>query len=163
MVTRKHLTFGLQCVVSIALLTLLFRSLDRGALRTLFTTLPLWFYLLSLAVVMLGQVLYAWRWRQVLAASGVSVSLGTAVQQYFIGIFLNNFFPSTVGGDMAKVYYLGRQHGYRPIAASIVLDRLLSIGLLAVFATAMYWLAPDPSPRFAATRAAVRAGDDLAP
>ena len=157
MVTRKHLTFGLQCAVSIALLTLLFRGLDRGALRTLFTTLPLWFYLLSLAVVMLGQVLYAWRWRQVLAASGVSVSLGTALQQYFIGIFLNNFFPSTVGGDMAKVYYLGRQHGYRPIAASIVLDRLLSIGLLAVFATAMYWLAPDPSPRFAATRAAVTA------
>jgi hypothetical protein len=154
---RKHLTFAVQAVVSVGLLTLLFRRLDLSALRTLYTTMPVWFYLLSLAVVVSGQVLYAWRWRQVLAASGVSVSLGTAVQQYFIGIFLNNFFPSTVGGDMAKVYYLGRRHGYRPIAASIVLDRLLSIGLLAVLATAMYWVAPDPSPRFAATRAIVTA------
>jgi uncharacterized protein (TIRG00374 family) len=152
---RKHLTFAVQAVVSVALLTLLFRRLDLSALRSLYTTTPVWFYLLSLAVVVSGQVLYAWRWRQVLAASGVSVSVGTAVQQYFIGIFLNNFFPSTVGGDMAKVYYLGRQHGYRPIAASIVLDRLLSIGLLAVLATTMYWVAPDPSPRFAATRAIV--------
>src|SRR5258705_5657577 len=58
---------------------------------------------------------------------------------------------------MAKVYYLGRQHGSRPIAASIVLDRLLSIGLLAVLATALYWIAPDPSPRFVATRAFVTA------
>ena len=152
---RRHLTFVVQAMVSIALLTLLFRRLDISALRTLYTTMPVWFYLMSLAVVMSGQVLYAWRWRQVLAATGVSVNVGTAVQQYFIGIFLNNFFPSTVGGDAAKVYYLGRRHGYRPIAASIVLDRLLSIGLLAVLATTMYWVAPDPSPRFAATRAVV--------
>lgn len=154
---RTRLPIVAQSVVSIGLLVLLFRSLDLGALRELYATLPLWFYFTSLAVVLGGQALYAWRWRQVLAASGVPVTLGTALRQYFIGIFLNNFFPSTVGGDMAKVYYLGQHHGYRPIAASIVLDRLLSIGLLAVLATAMYWIAPDPSPEFALTRAFVTA------
>ena len=152
---RKRLPLAIQSVVSIGLLVLLFRSLDLAALRQLYATMPVWFYLISLAVVLGGQALYAWRWRQVPAASGVPVTVGTAMQQYFIGIFLNNFFPSTVGGDMAKVYYLGRHHGYRPIAASIVLDRLLSIGLLAVLATAMYWIAPDPSPQFAVTRAIV--------
>jgi uncharacterized protein (TIRG00374 family) len=155
--TRKHLTFTAQCAISVGLLVLLFRGLDLTALRALFATMPLWFYLTSLSAVVGGQVLYAWRWRQILAASGVEVTVGTAVQQYFIGIFLNNFFPSTVGGDMAKVYYLGRHHGYRPIAASIVLDRLLSIGLLAVLATAMYWIAPDPSPQFVMTRAIITA------
>jgi len=152
---RKRLPVAIQSLVSVALLALLFRSLDLAALRQLYATMPLWFYLLSLAVILGGQVLYAWRWRQVLAASGVPVTIGTAIRQYFIGVFLNNFFPSTVGGDMAKVYYLGRHHGYRPIAASIVLDRLLSIGLLAVLATTMYWVAPDPSPQFVATRAFV--------
>jgi uncharacterized protein (TIRG00374 family) len=152
---RKRLPLAIQSLVSAALLVLLFRSLDLAALRQLYATMPLWFYLLSLGVILGGQVLYAWRWRQVLSASGVPVSVGTAIRQYFIGVFLNNFFPSTVGGDMAKVYYLGRDHGYRPIAASIVLDRLLSIGLLAVLATTMYWVAPDPSPQFAVTRAVV--------
>ena len=152
---RKWLPLVAQSLVSIGLLLLLFRNLDLGALRRLYATLPLWFYFTSLAVVLGGQALYAWRWRQVLSASGVPVTVDTAVRQYFIGIFLNNFFPSTVGGDMAKIYYLGQHHGYRPIAASIVLDRLLSIGLLAVLATTMYWIAPDPSPQFAATRAFV--------
>jgi len=152
---RTRLPLVIQSIVSAALLVLLFRSLDLAALRQLYASMPLWFYLLSLAVILGGQVLYAWRWRQVLSASGVPVSVGTAIRQYFIGVFLNNFFPSTVGGDMAKVYYLGRHHGYRPIAASIVLDRLLSIGLLAVLATTMYWVAPDPSPQFALTRAIV--------
>ncbi len=149
---RKRVALVIQSLVSIALLVLLFRNLDLTAVRRLYATLPAWFYFASLAVVIGGQALYAWRWRQVLAASGVPVSVSTAMRQYFIGIFLNNFFPSTVGGDMAKVFYLGRQHGYRPIAASIVLDRLLSIGLLAVLAAAMYWIAPDPSPQFAVTR-----------
>lgn len=152
---RKQVVLAAQCVVSVALLALLFRNLDVVALRRLFATIPLWFYLTSLAVVLGGQALYAWRWRQVLLAAGVEVTVGTAIRQYFIGIFLNNFFPSTVGGDMAKVYYLGREHGYRSIAASIVLDRLLSIGLLAVFAAAMYWIAPDPSPQLEITRALV--------
>ena len=139
---RKRLPLAIQSVVSIGLLVLLFRSLDGAALRHLYATMPLWFYLISLAVVVGGQALYAWRWRQVLSAAGVPVTVGTAIRQYFIGIFLNNFFPSTVGGDMAKVYYLGRDHGYRPIAASIVLDRLLSIGLLAVLAPIAtgFWL-----------------------
>jgi len=154
-VSRRYLAFGLQSVMSLTLLALLFRSLDLVALRRLFATLPLWFHLFSLTVIISGQVVYAWRWRLLLDASGVSVPLSAAVRQYFIGIFLNNFFPSTVGGDMAKVYYLGRQHGYRPVAASIVADRLLSIGVLAVLAAAMYWVAPDPSPRFTAARAVV--------
>jgi len=144
-----------QGVVSVALLFLLFRRLDLAAMRQLYASMPLWFYVFSLSVVVAGQALYAWRWRILLDAAGVSVSLGMCVRQYFIGIFLNNFFPSTVGGDMAKVFYLGRQHGYRPVAASIVLDRLLSIGLLAVFASVLFWVAPDPSPQLQLTRGVV--------
>jgi len=155
--TKRSLAFAAQSAISITLLVLLFRSLDLAALRRLFATLPLWFYLFSLAVIIAGQFLYAWRWRLLLRASGVDVPLWSAMRQYFIGIFLNNFFPSTVGGDMAKVYYLGREHGYRPVAASIVVDRLLSIGVLAVLATVMFWLAPDPLSSFPAARAVVTA------
>ena len=32
-------------------------------------------------------------------------------------------FSYAVGGDMAKIYYLGRRHGYRAITASIFLDK----------------------------------------
>jgi glycosyltransferase 2 family protein len=155
MMTRRNLAVAAQCLVSVALLVLLFRGLDLEAFRQLFARLPVWFYALSLTVVVAGQTLYAWRWRQLLIAGGVRVSFGSVLEQYFIGVFLNNFFPSTVGGDMAKVYYLGRRHGYRPITASIVLDRLLGIGLLALLATVTQWMVPVPSPRLVAARAVV--------
>ena len=144
-----------QAVLSMGLLAFLLRSLDLAAFRTLFARLPLWFYLLSLLVVMGGQVVYAWRWRLLLAEAGVRVPFLLTVRQYFIGTFLNNFLPSTVGGDVGKVYFLGRDHGYRVVMASVVLDRMLGLAMLAMWATVALWLFQMPSPVLAAARLAV--------
>ena len=151
----KRIWLAAQSALTVLLLGLLFRGLDVAAFRELFVAVPAWFYLLSLLVILAGQVLYAWRWRLLMTANGVHVGTWPVVRQYFIGIFLNNFFPSTVGGDVAKVYYLGRHHGYRPIAASVVLDRLLGIGLLALIASTVAW-SVQLSPRaLVAARAVV--------
>jgi uncharacterized protein (TIRG00374 family) len=72
-----------------------------------------------------------------------------------IGVFANNFLPSTIGGDATKIYYLGREHGYRTIVATVVVDRILGLGSLAVFATAAAWFVPAVSARFVALRLVV--------
>src|SRR5262245_2393789 len=56
----------LQTGVTVGLLVVLFRGLDLHMFRELLATLPLWFYVLSLIVVLAGQVVYAWRWRLLL-------------------------------------------------------------------------------------------------
>jgi len=152
---RAYLWLIVQAIVSVTLLTVLMRSLNLSALRELFVRLPLWFYGASLAVVLAGQVVYAWRWRLLLAATGVDAPFPLVLRQYFIGIFLNNFFPSTVGGDVAKVYLLGREHGYRPVMASVLLDRILGLGLLALCATVVLWSISLPAPVLVAARFAV--------
>jgi uncharacterized protein (TIRG00374 family) len=148
---------AVQALVSIVLLLLLMRRLDLTAFRALFLRLPVWFYLFSLAVILAGQVAYAWRWHVLLKAAGVRAPLSTVVAQYFIGICLANFFPSTVGGDLARVYYLGRDHGYRQVTASVVLDRILGIALLAPLASAAMWSVSPPSSLFATARLVVTA------
>jgi uncharacterized protein (TIRG00374 family) len=149
---RFQLWTVVQALVTVALLALVFRSLDLDALRALFVRLPLSFYFLSLAVMLAGHVAYAWRWRLLLSASGVSVPLATVVRQYFVGVFANNFLPG--GADIARVMYLGRNHGYRTVAASVAVDRLLGIGLLATLATAALWLSPVSAPRLVAANIA---------
>ena len=152
---RRYRWVAIQGLISVALLTWIFRGLDRQAFRALFAGLPIWFYVTSLVVVLSGQVLYAWRWWLVLMVTGTGVSFSLAVRQYFVGIFVNNFLPSTVGGDLAKVYYIGRKHGYRAVAASVVVDRVLGIGILAMLATAAAWMSNPDSPRLIAARVAV--------
>ena len=143
-----------QAIVTVVLLLLLMRTLDVQAMRTLLLDLPLEFYFVSLGIVLLGQIAYAWRWRLLLRAAGASVCFRTVVRQYFVGIFVNNFLPSTVGGDVAKVVYLGAHHGYRTVAASVMIDRLLGLAILAVLATVALWLSPVSSIHFALARIA---------
>jgi uncharacterized protein (TIRG00374 family) len=138
---------AVQAFVTVLLLALLARSLDLDALRRLLTQLPLSFYFLSLAVVIAGQVAYAWRWRLLLTAAGVRAPFPVIVRQYFVGIFVNNFLPSTVGGDVAKVYYLGQAHGYRSVTASVAMDRVLGVGLLAALAAAALAVSPISAAR----------------
>ena len=140
----------MQAIVTIVLLAVLLRRLDLDALWALFQRLPLSFYLLSLGVVLAGQVAYAWRWRLLLSAAGVRAPFPTVLRHYFVGIFVNNFLPSTVGGDVAKVYYLGRDHGYRVVTASVAIDRLLGVGLLALLAASALWASPVADPRLTA-------------
>ena len=153
-VSHRRVWLAAQALVTTILLVLLFRGLDVSALRGLFVRLPVWFYLLSLAVVLAGQVAYAWRWRLLLTAAGVRIPFATVVRQYFVGTFVNNFLPSTVGGDVAKVYYVGQDHGYRAVTASVAIDRLLGVGLLASIAAAALWVSPIAAPRLTAAQVA---------
>src|SRR5688572_9770363 len=146
-----------QAAVSSALLAWLLRGLDVHALSRLLLTLPLWYYAASLGVIAGGQILYAWRWWLLLSVAGLDISLGTAIRSYLIGVFANNFLPSTIGGDATKIYYLGREHGYRTILATVVVDRVLGLGSLAVFAAAASWFVPAVSARFVVLRLVVTA------
>jgi uncharacterized protein (TIRG00374 family) len=148
---------AVQAVVTVALLAWLFHGLDLRAFGDLFARTPISYYLASLGVIFAGQVLYAWRWHQLLLASGVRIPVATAVRLHFIGIFASNFLPGTVGGDIVKVYYLGRNHGYRPVATSVLLDRVLGVGILAGIATAVLWTSPPIAARYVAARVAVTA------
>jgi uncharacterized protein (TIRG00374 family) len=154
---NRRLVLGLQGLVSAVLLVWLFRGLDPSAMLALFQALPGWFYIVSFAVVLGGQVLYAWRWGVLLRAAGVAVPFLTLLRHYFVGIFANNFMPGTIGGDVVKIFYVGREYGYRGVTASVIVDRVLGIGILAAAGAAVSWSQPGLSPRFTAVRLALSA------
>jgi len=60
---------------------------------------------------------------------------------YLIGLFLNNFLPGAVGGDVAKAYYLYQRTGQGHYAiSSVFLERfsgLLGLSILSVVALAV--------------------------
>lgn len=152
---KRGLVAAAQLAITAGIYLWLFRGFDWTTFLTMFARLPLWFYLVSLAVVLGGNAVYAWRWRLLLVSAGREISTARALEQYFIGIFVNNFLPSTVGGDAAKVYYLGREHGYRTIFASVVLDRVLGVGILSAFGAVALWASGMTGGPVLAARAAL--------
>lgn len=152
---RKHLVFAAQAVVTAGLLALLFRGFDWTVFRAAFSRTPAWFYVASFAVLVLGQALYVFKWKLVLGAMGLSLPFHRLGEQYLLGIFFNNFLPTMIGGDAARVYYLGREEGYATVATSILVDRGLGFLSLAAWGSLLVWWLDITTPAFAAARQAL--------
>lgn len=157
MTKHKGLWFAVQATVTVALLLALFRNFDFAAFLALVARVPLSFYLASLGALFACQLLYALKWHLVLRTVGVNVRFWRVTEQYLIGLFFNNFLPTTVGGDVARVYYLGREEGYASVGASVLLDRALGFWSLTVWATALVWSFDASTQGFAVARQALTA------
>lgn len=145
---RQRAVLALQAAVAAGLLWLVFRNFDWEAFVTSWRRLPWWFFPFAAAVVAGGQLLYALRWRIVAGALGVRLPFPRAAELFLIGVYFNNFLPTSIGGDAARLHYLGRSAGYARAGASILADRGVGLMGLALIAGATGWnLAPDAAGR----------------
>lgn len=96
------------------------------------------YLLLAIGVMFFIITLASLRWRWCLLPQGIDISTGNCLYYSLIGIFFNNFTPSTVGGDVAKGFLVGRSSKKNlGTAISIVVDRLVGLaatGILALLA-----------------------------
>jgi len=100
----------------------------------------------AVAVTAVGVVLSAIRWQRVLAALDAPAGLPTLTAHYFAGLFVSNFLPSTVGGDVLRITRLSAANGSRPTSfASIVIERLSGWVVLPVIT--LVGLVVDPGLR----------------
>src|SRR5436190_13489781 len=155
---RKQIWFGLQIVVTLFLLFLLLRNFDWSSFAGLFGKIPPMYYLYFLGLLVLAQIVYAFRWFLVLRSLGVQVSFRQVVEQYLLSIFFSNFLPTAIGGDVAKVYYLGQQKGYLTIGASVFIDRFLGFFSMTLIGTVLLWWLKLTEVPFIVARDALTAG-----
>ena len=98
----------------------------------------LWnWFLLAIVVYFISILVISWRFQLVLGVQGVKVNFGEAFYLSFIGLFFNLFFPSALGGDVAKAYYAYQYSGKKLASLTgVILDRLLGFGTIVLIALA---------------------------
>src|SRR5438105_13755121 len=104
---RRRLALLAQLLLTIGLLALLVRDFDWAQFSAIVMRVPAWFYGGSLLMLATGQLLLVYRWHVILQAIGITIPMGRLFEQYLIALFFNNFLPTSFGGDVSKVYYLG--------------------------------------------------------
>lgn len=98
------------------------------------------FYFIAAAIAIQVTVATSiWKWK-ILVASSINQDKGGASfsklgRFYYIGLFFNNFLPGSVGGDVARVYYLGRITGIPVATVSVGFERITSGVALVVIAS----------------------------
>ena len=89
-------------------------------------------------VVWLGAIVVSTlRWQRVLAALELPAELPPLLSHSFAGLFVANFLPSTIGGDVLRVTRLSAANGQAPASfASVVLERLTGFVVLPLITLA---------------------------
>ncbi len=127
----------LKAGISLALLAVIFLKLDWSkAAELIRNSDPFWWFV-ALLITLGAVVISAYKWRLILESQRVRVTMQKLVSSYFIGLFLNNFLPTSMGGDVFRAYDVARISDQTPKAiASVIAERVLAMATLAVSAVA---------------------------
>lgn len=127
---KRRWVLPVRIVVSLAMLVLLYTRFPHFEWDDV---VPSWnrgtaLWLIGAALLtLLGIVVSAIRWQQVLKAMGIHEKLNHLVPLYFAGHFVSNVLPSTIGGDVLRVSRFTKRVPEANSAdtfASVVLERL---------------------------------------
>lgn len=128
-------------MLAIGLIFALVREEGWSEVVTAFKQISLAQIAAALVLVIFSRLCVTARWYILLRSGGVKTSVGQAAALTFTGLFANNFLPTTIGGDVARLAG-AMQLGYdRAISlASLAADRL--IGMLGMLFTLPLGLVP---------------------
>ncbi len=107
-------------------------------LTKVFLRINIWVFALALSIFVVSQIIVAFRWWLLLRTQSVFIAFFSAVRLHFLGLFYNNFMPSSVGGDLLRAWYVTKHTEKRFKAAlSVFVDRI--IGLLSTLIIAAFF------------------------
>lgn len=134
---KKKIITVLQILLAGALLTFLFdRMENKGELLDSLKTIAVnWPFLLCAVISVFFCLSFcAFRWKLLLDAQEIRLSVWKVFELYFIGHFFNAFMLGSVGGDLIKAFFVVKAAPEKKTEAvtTIFMDRI--IGLLALVA-----------------------------
>jgi uncharacterized membrane protein YbhN (UPF0104 family) len=131
--------FLLKLLISSALISYFLSRIDIERFLHTFASAKFYHIALALGVYLIAQGISASRWAALARPLGIKTPFKDLIQYYLIGMFFNLFAPSTVGGDVTRVYYLvkdeeahatGRAVTTVHAAMSVLMDRAIGMVVL---------------------------------
>jgi uncharacterized membrane protein YbhN (UPF0104 family) len=148
----------LRAAISAAVVAYILVDVDHRDLWAALSAVRAYDLVMPFAVYIAGQVLSAVKWWMLGSSVGLYRPLADYVRFYFIGMFLNVFGLSTLGGDVVRGLYLG--DGRRPGLAlnSVVFDRASGLAILMALGAAALLAFPQYGLPWVLTAACVAGG-----
>ena len=135
MKSKDRLFLWLRFFISILLLSILWFFM-RGRFDELLNTIRsvnIGLFLLALAVGSCVLVINAFRLKFLFEIQEIYFSSVEVIKLALMSVFFNNFMPSTIGGDVFKLYYAKKRakNFIEPIS-SLIMDRILGLTALTL-------------------------------
>lgn len=128
---KKVLKFILKLLVSAFFIGLLIIKVNWGESWQYLQKVEAWQIAVYLVVIFASLFISAKKWQELCLFRGLHNSFFNFFKLFLTGSFINNFVPSTIGGDIFRAYQIGKKEKrYSEATATVVMDRFT--GLLAL-------------------------------
>lgn len=137
---KKTLKLVLKILVSLAFVAWLLVKVNWPEVLRYAKQISVWEILIYVAVLLLGMLVSAYKWRILLKSKGLEFSASQLLGIYLTGTFINNFMPSFIGGDTYRAYQTGKaSKRFKESASAVVMDRITGL-LGAMFLALLFGL-----------------------
>lgn len=131
-VSKLHLNNTIRVLLTLAFIGFIYTKIDLSNLFLTIKKANYWLILFALAVFVFNRVLISLRWKVILSAYEIPVSLLKVIKIIFVSMPAGFLTPGGAGTDLARGYQVSKQHGQKAnVAGSIIIDRI--IGLYSMF------------------------------
>ncbi len=137
---NRSLLIFLKGLVSLGLLLYLFTRIEVEGLFNVLSSARPSYLVLVLTLYLLTQVISSYRWALLARPLGFNKPFKEFFVYYLMGMFFNLFAPSTVGGDVGRVFYLARGGAESKVRSwigwtgsalsSVIADRTIGMAVL---------------------------------
>ena len=136
---KRYVNFAIRAGVTLLLFLFLFRSLSLSNLLTAIEHINPVTVLLGLLVGTIGTIVSSYQWQALLNGERIHVGIVRLFKLYVVGVAFSHFFPTGMGGDVVKAYYVGQDSGNNAGSASaVVMSRITGFfGMLVVASIAL--------------------------
>jgi uncharacterized protein (TIRG00374 family) len=141
---------GLKVVLSILLFAYVVAKVSPGDIWTTIRGADPTLLLAAAALFLFSSLLGSWLWGRLLRAQGVPIPYRKAASYYFVGLFFNNFLPSNIGGDIARISDASKHAKHvSPVFSATLMDRLIGVVAIAFVAVLASFAALDRFHQYA--------------
>jgi glycosyltransferase 2 family protein len=129
----KRIGILIRAIVSITLIAVLVRMIDWADLKDALVNFKLEWLAVASIFVIAAVIVSAIKWKMVFGAQNKDVPLKKLWDIYWVGLFYNNFLPSSIGGDGVRIFLASKIINDGPAAAtSVVVERILATVAIGV-------------------------------
>lgn len=141
---KKYIKNTLRFAVAFTALYFIFKGQDPRELKNTFLSVNLFSLIMAILLYIISQVIFVFRWYVLLRVQAIKIKLFAAVKLHFLGLFYNNFLPSSVGGDFLRAWYVTKHTDKRLEAAlSVFIDRIIGLSGLIILSIGCFSFVPQ--------------------
>ena len=128
---NRNAIFALKLALGIGLLGVIFSRIEIRDVVAQIHSASVGYLLLAVVFQLIAKIIWTSRWHTVLKLNDIHRGFWELFGIIHIGLFFNNFLPSSVGGDVIRGYYSSNsKDGLANSYGSLIIER--TIGLLAL-------------------------------